>query len=353
MKNHVVWVNSPVAVTKVEHGLAACGTPTARIAYDQMFELSRRSVRHFLKGEYEEHVLTEPAKDRNELFRRTYQYLRRLWRREPCNILFLDSDTLMTWHTQVFGKYKEFRMFNWTDPKTHPAFPNYYNCAVRYFPAEMSRKIWDTGDYHYARWNYDIYAHEQEMYNHMFWAQGIPASQAHEPDMNFQMPGASSPQQLQYWSEWNHCEFNKIKILHYHGTRGPERAIQMATALSRSVLPPDPADEILEQQRPWCKRLVTWCTYRTPGVIGMADPVMSILNQECQAQGIHTSDLTQPSAITILQHTPRSWDFYSPLVILPEGPIPATWTKNQDLSANLSAWMSTHAGLSLQVVQAA
>jgi hypothetical protein len=171
--------------------------------------------------------------------------------------------------------------------------------------------------------------------------------------MNFQMPGASSPQQLQYWAEWNHCDFNKIKILHYHGTRGPERAVQMATALSCSVMSPDPKYAIQEQQRPWCKRLITWCTYNTPGVIGLADPVLSILNQECQAQGIRTVDLSQTSAITIVDTAPLAFDFHSPLVILPEGPIPARWIKNQDLSAKLSAWMSTHSGLSLQVIQAA
>jgi len=351
MKNHVVWVNSPVAVTKQEHGLAPCGTPTARLAYDKMFELSRRSVRHFLAGEYEEHVLTQPAKDRNELFRRTYQYLRRLWRREPCNILFLDSDTLMTWHTEVFGKYQEFRMFNWTDPKSHPKFPNYYNCAVRYFPATMSRKIWDIGDYHYARWNYDIYAHEQEMYNHMFWAQNIPAHEAHEPDMNFQMPGASSPQQLQYWAEWNHCDFKQIKILHYHGTRGPEQAIQMATALSRSVLPPDEEAQAQEATRPGLRRLVTWCGYNAPGAIAQQDPVLSVLSQECQAQGISPVHLNQQAAITILQQVPTEWKFSSPLVIMPETELPAEWIKNQELTTRLQAWINTHYGLPLQVIQ--
>jgi hypothetical protein len=256
----------------------------------------------------------------------------------------------MTWHTEVFGKYQEFRMFNWTDPKSHPKFPNYYNCAVRYFPASMSRKIWDIGDYHYARWNYDIYAHEQEMYNHMFWAQGIPAHQAHEPDMNFQMPGASTPQQLQYWADWNHCEFNKIKILHYHGTRGPEQAIQMATALSKSVLPPDEQSQAQESTRLGLRRLVTWCGYNAPGAIAQADPVLSVLSQECQAQGIRPVHLDQPAAITILQQVPTTWDFASPLVILPETELPAQWTKNQELTQKLQAWMNTHYGLPLQVI---
>ena len=125
----------------------------------------------------------------------------------------------------------------------------------------------------------------------------------------------------------------------------------MALSLSKSVLPPDANTQDLEAQRPWCKRLVTWCTYNTPGVIGMADPVVSILNQECMAQGIATTDLTQKSAITIVDSIPEQWEFNSPLVILPEGPIPATWIKNQDLSAKLSAWMSTQNGLTLQVIQ--
>jgi hypothetical protein len=257
----------------------------------------------------------------------------------------------MTWHTQVFGKYKEFRMFNWTDPKSHPSFPNYYNCAVRYFPATMSRKIWDIGDYHYARWNYDIYAHEQEMYNHMFWAQGIPAHEAHEPDMNFQMPGASSPQELAAWQTWNNCEFGKIKIIHYHGTRGPERAIQMAKSLSTSVLPEDPEQQQQQALRPGMKRLVTWCGYNAPGTIAMRDPVTGVLAEECQAQGIRTTTQDQPAEITILDHVPTEWNFQSRLVIIPETELPTEWIKNQELTQRLQTWMSTHYGLCLQVIQ--
>ena len=349
--NHVVWVNSPVAVTQVEHGLAPCGTPTARAAYDQMFELSRRTVRHYLAGEYQEHVLTQPARNRNELFRRTYQYLRRLWRREPCNILFLDSDTVMTAPTQVFGRYQEFRMFNWTDPKSHPNFPNYYNCAVRYFPHSMSRRIWDIGDYHYARWNYDIYAHEQEMYNHMFWAQGIPAHEAHEPAMNFQMPGASTPEELAAWQIWNNCRFNQIKIIHYHGTRGPERAIQLARALSTQILPEDAEQHAQEALRPGMRRLALWCSHTRPGIIAMANAVTGVLAEECQAQGIRTTTLDQPAEITILDQVPTEWNFKSPLVIAPETPLPPQWIKNQELTTRLQTWMNTQIGLPLQVIQ--
>ena len=229
MKNYLFSVDCEVRVAAYEHGLEPPAAPGVREAYHDMWVTMTQSAARHLQGQWQLITITEPAESRSEMFRRTYQEIRRLWHSEPCNILFVDSDCVFVRDTDIFGAYADFRLFNNTDAARHPRFPAYYNSAVRYYASTMNPQVWFWGDLWYREWNYSIYAHEQEMYNAMFWNQN--PDNPHQPHRNFQAPGAGTRAELQRWAAWNQSPVDSAEIIHYHGTRGAERARNLAQEL--------------------------------------------------------------------------------------------------------------------------
>lgn len=229
MKNYLFTVDCEVRVTKQEYGLEPPAAPGVRFDYNQMWYKLLESANQYLQGTWEKLVITEPADSRHHMFQRTYQEIRKLWHSEPCNILFMDSDCIFMRDCTIFGAYTDFRLFNKTDAPPHPRFPQYYNSAVRYYPATMNPDVWFWGDLWFREWNYNIYAHEQEMYNAMFWSQ--KPENPHQPQLNFQAPGISKPSDLKRWEDWNQCPVESAQIVHYHGSRGANRAKNLAHQL--------------------------------------------------------------------------------------------------------------------------
>ena len=122
----------------------------------------------------------------------------------------------------IFGKFNEFRMFNWSDPKSTELFANNYNAGVRYYSSNMSDEIWNLGSRLAQHWNLDIWDQEQRIFNEMFWTQKIPDSDRHHPELNWQgMHLKTAHPDTQRWhEEWNQCTVDKVHILHVHGSRG-------------------------------------------------------------------------------------------------------------------------------------
>jgi hypothetical protein len=136
---------------------------------------------------------------------------------------------------EIFGRWQQFRLFNWTTPSKHTLFENYFNCAVRYFPAEMTAECWSTGDAMFAQWDHSIYDHEQLMFNQMFWSQNIAWNDAHHPEMNWQAEsGINIEQMSQHWG-FNTFPINHARIIHYHGTRSHQRGAQIAQLLCAEI----------------------------------------------------------------------------------------------------------------------
>lgn len=229
MTNYLFTVNCAVNVAHREHGLEAPSAPGVREAYDQMWQLQQQSAHKYLQGSWTTVVITDPAESRNHMFQRTYQAIRDLWHAEPCNILFMDSDCVFQKPTEIFGEFTDFRLFNRTTAPPHARFLDYYNCAVRYYPAQMKPTTWSIGDLWLREWNYSIYDHEQEMYNGMFWHQH--PDNPHRPELNYQAPECRTREQAQAWSTWNGCSFDSAHIVHYHGTRGAQTAVTFAQDL--------------------------------------------------------------------------------------------------------------------------
>jgi hypothetical protein len=238
MKNFVVWTNCDVVsedyATQARLNIARCDNPEARAAYDTMNRISRATAAKFLQGDWEPIVWTDPAPSRLEIFKRNWGRIRDLWHQEPCNILYLDSDTMFLRATKIFGRFSEFRMFNWTDPKSTALFANYYNAGVRYYPSSMPEDLWVLGDSMAADWQDDNWGMEQDIFNTMFWKQPIPDNDRHHPELNWQGMHMLNPDPMaqKAHEEWNQCPISQTHIIHVHGSRN---SIHTAQLMSNTV----------------------------------------------------------------------------------------------------------------------
>jgi hypothetical protein len=225
MKNYVVWTNCKVNETQSQFDIAPCGDPASQQAYNTMFQISRATAKKFLAGEWQEIVFDEPAESRVHMFQRNWQRIWDLWHKEPCNILYLDSDTMIVKPTEIFDQFNEFRMFNWTDPKSNQQFPNYYNAGVRYYPSTIKPEIWKIGEDLAKNWRLDIWDQEQLIFNAMFWAQNV--SDAHHPRLNWQGMRMIQPQSRQKHEQWNQCAVEDAHIMHVHGSRNATQTAKL------------------------------------------------------------------------------------------------------------------------------
>jgi hypothetical protein len=242
MKNYVVWTNCSVTEVLGDHGIEPAGAPGVRESYDAMFQASLASVQQNLRGAWTGIVIDQEQPTRLAMFKNNYTQIRDLWHSEPCNILFVDSDTVMVKPVEIFGRWPEFRLFNWTTPPRHSLFDNYFNCAVRYYPAHMSPKVWAIGDREFRAWDNSIYDHEQLMFNHMFWSQGLTWEDAHHPELNWQAENGMTLPQLAEHAQFNNLPLGQARIIHYHGTRSHNRGAFLASMLPRAAGIPVPND---------------------------------------------------------------------------------------------------------------
>ncbi len=231
MKNYVVWTNCDVVAEddniQKELNIKRCDNPEDRASYDIMHQVSRATAQKFLGGSWEAVVWSDPVPSRLDIFKRNWQRIWDLWHKEPCNILYLDSDTMFVRPTEIFERFTEFRVFNWTDPKSTDQFENFYNAGVRYYPATMSEETWSIGQQLAQNWNDTNWNMEQDIFNTMFWQQDIADNDRHHPELNWQGMKmiVDHPQARAAHEEWNQCSLDQAHILHIHGSRN---AVQTA-----------------------------------------------------------------------------------------------------------------------------
>jgi hypothetical protein len=208
-----------------------CSNPKIREAYTTMCDLSRSSAKRYLQGEWEEIIITDPADTRVDVFRDNWKRIWDLWHNEPCNILYLDSDTLFIKPTVMFGRFKEFRLFNNTDPKRNHMFNEYLNAGVRYYPSTMSEEVWQIGAEMAKNWNIGIWDQEQLIFNKMFWSQNV--EDWHHPELNWQGMNLrnNDPDSLDYHKAKNKLEIAHAHILHFSGSRGAETTVDIMSAV--------------------------------------------------------------------------------------------------------------------------
>jgi hypothetical protein len=199
--------------------------------YGEMYRLSRSSMRHFLKGEWEEVLHDEDIESIAYAMKLNFTNTYNLWKSEPCNILAVGPDVQIVKPLDIFGGEFDgkFRMFNWTDPKVyHDPNPwgirldNYFNGDFKYFPHDMDERLWEKAWERAETWvednSMENWGNEQLIENEMFWSQGLSWEEAHRPDLFYQaqwLPWKS----VEEMDAWNNYKYEDASVIHWHSSR--------------------------------------------------------------------------------------------------------------------------------------
>ena len=197
--------------------------------YSEMCRNSLASMRKFLEGDWEYILFDEEIESINDAMPlnndRTYE----LYHSGPCNVLWVGPDVQFVKPTRIFGEFKEFRLFNWTDPKSwhesnqyNKSFDNLFNNDLQYFPAGMDPELWRVEREMRAAWDntdgMSSYNNQQIIHNTMFWSQGLAWEDAHRPELFYQaqwLPWHDIAMQ----DEWNGCRYEDAHVIHWHSSR--------------------------------------------------------------------------------------------------------------------------------------
>jgi hypothetical protein len=234
MKNYLIKGLHRIGSTKWWPGRDRADEGDLYSYYEKMAVLSEASFFHNLQGDWELIRLESTATDVNHVFRQQFRAIWDIWSTEPCNIYYCGSDVQVLKPVEVFGQYKHFLMFNYTDPKTLDELPHFLNADIRYYPAEMDRVIFEDALAKLSNcteWNGD-----QKLYNHMVWDQGLTPEQVIDPTMAYQgpwLPGAIEAQQ--FTDMWNGCTLNDAKIVHWHGSRHAPSKLQLMQGINAQL----------------------------------------------------------------------------------------------------------------------
>jgi len=233
MKNYLV-----TAIRPISSGNFNCKDPELYLAYKEMWKMSLASYKKFIQEPFEVVVWDDPVPDVDTHCTDNWYAIKKLWHKEPCNILWVGADTLMIQPTSIFNsRFSEFRMFNNTDPKQVPEFSTYLNDDVRWYPHTMSEKVWTIGenllkykdDSDLKQWGFDQLRH-----NTMFWSQQIPMTDCLHPEMAFQSQHLRNlnSDAIRWHEQWNSgCAWEHAHILHFHASRGTNAVINVMQQL--------------------------------------------------------------------------------------------------------------------------
>ena len=228
-KNYVVCAHRRINSTKwVWKDTAAEGNIYE--TYREMCRHSLSSLRHFLKGKWEYILFDEEIDNINEAMPLNNDRIYELWHREPCNILWVGPDVQAIDDVEIFGKFKEFRLFNWTDPKSwsepnqyNKSFDNLFNNDLQYYPSTMDPELWKIEREMRGQWDnsdgMSSYNNQQIIHNTMFWNQGLDWADAHRPDLFYQAQWLPTWRTQQEQDQWNQCKMEDAKIIHWHSSR--------------------------------------------------------------------------------------------------------------------------------------
>lgn len=170
-----------------------------------------------------------------DVFKIHFMEIYELWK-QGHNILYCDLDVIFNNPTDVFGKFNQFTMFNYTDPKStidhhyNVSLSNFFNCGVRYYPENMSQEIWDLGLKMLDNWNPDRWDAEQIIYNVMMWRQSPRLDEFLHPELNWMSHHYriyGDQQQKQYAEKWNELPLEEAQIIHFAGTRGAAQVVDL------------------------------------------------------------------------------------------------------------------------------
>ena len=209
--------------------------------YLEMYQLRTASFQKFCQEPFEAILWQEPADDSDHCTLLNWQSIRDLWHSEPCNVFWAGADTMMIRPTQLFSdRFREYRLFNYTDPRQYGGFQHHFNDDIQYYPHTMEDSIWQLGEKFWdqreghpdQKWGFDQIRH-----NTMFWQQSIPDHDRLHPAMAYQ---AMNLRQLTvnavaWHDQWNQISINQAHILHFHASRGSQQVITLMQELSQQL----------------------------------------------------------------------------------------------------------------------
>ncbi len=219
------------------------GTPSSQLYldYQEMYHLRLASFEQFVKEPFEAVVWTDPATNCDTCTYQNWLDIKELWHREPCNIFWAGADTLMIKPTELFSdRFPEYRLFNYTEPRSYKDFTNHFNDDIQYYPHTMSDDVWELGEKWLAQrethpdrnWGFDQLRH-----NAMFWSQDIPDSDRLHPEMAYQAMRLRTldPKVIEQHNRFNSLSMEQAHILHFHGSRGSQAVINIMKELCNQL----------------------------------------------------------------------------------------------------------------------
>lgn len=204
--------------------------------FSKISKLCVESFKKNLKDIDEIIVLEGEEDDYNDMFKDIFYKTKEIWLREPCNILWTDTDTLCLKPTEIFGRYDDFRMFFAMVPerKYGPIVPHelykelnpWMMSNLRYFPHSINKHVWEEGELLVENW-IDIWAYECIVYNTMFYSQNPEDvfKNYHMPDLNFQ-----------YVLMKQDIELNNRNIIHFGSSRGSRAVLDIMNQHLKRIL---------------------------------------------------------------------------------------------------------------------
>jgi len=190
-------------------------TDTERVTryYAELERLLVESAHEYLLGDWELIVHRETVQNDQQLFKDHMIKIKELWHSEPCNIFYMDLDTVFIKPTNVFDdpRLTDFTMVN-------------CNCGVRYYPHTMDPELWKIQDHALAVWNTEL----SQMHEEYKWdfEQDIFQTMLEKVKSD---PGSNNPMHELVWNCFNMYEGQGI--LHLNGTGQQFDTIKLTNTL--------------------------------------------------------------------------------------------------------------------------
>jgi hypothetical protein len=195
--------------------------------YHTMAELMVASANNHLVGVDQAQIHRGTAADIREVFYTHFYEIYNLWKNGGVNILYCDLDVVFLKDIEFFNTTDVFSMYNFTDPTTvydehyDVNLEHYFNCGVRYYPANMDESVWQRGIKMVENWNSEVWDAEQVIYNVMMWEQGVKLLDVYQPQASWQMLHPL-PLSMTNTKFNGGVRVNQAQVAHVHGSRGSE-----------------------------------------------------------------------------------------------------------------------------------
>lgn len=229
MKNYLVS-----AVRKIEDGWHLEKSQELYKNYLEMYRYSLASFKKFVAEPFEHILWTTEVKNNDEYTVANWYDIKNLWENEKCNIFWAGADTIMIKPTSIFSdRFPEYRLFNFTDPKSYSEFVMYLNDDIQYYPNTMQKEIWDLGEKLWEQKNSHpdkYWGFDQLRHNAMFWEQKINMNDCLHPEMAYQafaIRALTDANAINFQNQWNQFDINRAHIIHFHASRGSHQVISI------------------------------------------------------------------------------------------------------------------------------